>query len=232
MLVKDFNHACAACHAGQIQGEGMTVKGVAFFTVPGIDAETLAAKGISIGEWPKFADGKLTPFMEILFSRDPAMSAVQEQLRGIDPLDLRKATPEQLAAAARFARGVKTLLFHLVVEGQSYLKTELKGLVESAGLEVPRAALLTVQKEWMPHLLAEVSDYERGIKPPLRETTPPPPTPSPSPNENPPNGDDRYSGATISRALRRLRRRKVGRATCSREITPTCSAPPRHRTTT
>ena len=32
--------------------------------------------GISIGEWPKFADGKLTPFMELLLSRQPVMSAV------------------------------------------------------------------------------------------------------------------------------------------------------------
>ncbi len=66
----------------------MTVKGVAFFTVPGIDAETLAAKGISIGEWPKFADAKLTPFMELLLDRQPAMRAARAKLRGVDLLDL------------------------------------------------------------------------------------------------------------------------------------------------
>ena len=53
MEVKNFTLTCAACHGAQIQGEGMTVKGVSFFTVPGIDLETLSAKGISVGGWPK-----------------------------------------------------------------------------------------------------------------------------------------------------------------------------------
>jgi hypothetical protein len=65
--------SCQDCHEPQIEGAGMTVKGAAFFTVPGIDADTLAAASISIGEWPKFADAKITPFME-LFLR-PAMAA-------------------------------------------------------------------------------------------------------------------------------------------------------------
>ena len=194
MLVKDFSQTCAACHAGQIQGEGMTVKGVAFFTVPGIDAETLAAKRFSIGEWPRFADGKLTPFMEILLARDPATRAAMKQLQGVDLLDLGKATPEQLVAAAQFAWGVKTLLFHLVVEGQSYLKTEWKDAIDPAGLEVPRAALLAAQKEWMPHLLSEVSDYQKGIAPPLPETASPTPTPAASPNEKPSSGDESLLG--------------------------------------
>ncbi|MEP6820865.1 MAG: hypothetical protein ABI946_00785 [Chthoniobacterales bacterium] len=169
MQVKSFAASCAACHEPQIQGAGMTVKGVAFFTVPGIDAESLAANRLSIGEWPKFADAKLTPFMELLLDREPKARAAMEKLRGVDLLDLSKATPDQLVAAGEYAWAVKTLLFHIVVEGQPFLLEQLKDKVEPPGLEVPRAALLAAQKEWMPNLQKEIADYEKGIKPPLPE---------------------------------------------------------------
>ncbi len=92
----------------QIEGEGMTVKGVAFFTVPGIDAETLAAKRISIGEWPKFADGKLTPFMEVPPRAGTRRCATAEQqLQGVDLLDLTKATPEQMSGRGAICLGRK-----------------------------------------------------------------------------------------------------------------------------
>lgn len=194
MQVKNFNQTCAACHGGQIQGEGMTVKGVAFFTVPGIDAETLAAKGISIGEWPKFADAKLTPFMELLLDRQPGARAARQKLRGVDLLDLTKATPEQVAAAGEFAWEVKQLLFHLVVEGQSYLMDEMKGRIDAAGLEVPRAALLGAQQEWMPHLLSEVAAYQKGIKPPVPERARPTPAPTSTPGEKVSSGDESLLG--------------------------------------
>ncbi len=195
MRVRTFDVSCAGCHSGQIKGEGMTVKGVAFFTVPGIDAETLAAKGISIGEWPKFADGKITPFMGLVLSRQSAARAAIEKLRGVDLLDLTKATPEQLAAAEQFAWAVKSLLFNLVVEGQSYLMKQMKNDVASAGLEVPRAALMMAQKEWMPHLLTDVANYQNGIKPPLPEKAKLAPAPSPTPpNDKSAPGDESLLG--------------------------------------
>ncbi|MEO6873092.1 MAG: cytochrome c3 family protein [Chthoniobacterales bacterium] len=194
MKVKSFAQSCAACHEPQIEGEGATTKGVAFFTVPGIDAESLAAKGISIGEWPKFADGKITPFTELLLRRQPAMRDALDQLHGVDLLDLSKSTPGQLAAAEKFAWGVKNLLFHLVVDGQSYLRTDLKGEIAPAGIEIPRSALLAAQRDWMPHLLEEVTNYENGVKPALPKSSTPPPTPTPAPNENPPTGDQSLLG--------------------------------------
>jgi hypothetical protein len=192
MQVKNFNVTCAACHGAQIQGEGMGVKGVAFFTVPGIDTETLAAKGISIGEWPKFADAKMTPFMQLLLSRQPATRDAMQKLGSVDLLDLRQATPEQLAAAEQIAWGVKTLLFNLVVEGQSYLLEQLKGDISSAGLEVP-AALLAAQADWMPHLLTDVANYQKGIKPPVPAATKPRPA-NAVPREKPAARDDSILG--------------------------------------
>ena len=194
MQVQSFAKTCAACHEAQIEGEGATTKGVAFFTLPGIDAETLAAQGIAIGEWPKFADGKITPFTELLLRRQPALSAALTQLHGVDLLDLSKATPAQLAAAEKFAWGVKELFFHLVVDGQSYLRAELKGEIAPAGLELPRAALLAAQRDWMPHLLDEVANYENGVKPARPKSATPTPAPTPAPNEKPASADQSLLG--------------------------------------
>ncbi len=193
MQVKSFAKTCAACHEPQIQGAGMSVKGAAFFTVPGIDVETLASKGISVGEWPKFADGKITPYQEILLSREPALRDALEKLRGVDLLDLAKASPEQLAATEQFAWGVKKLLFHLVVDGQSYLQEQLAGKIDPAGIEIPRAALVAAQQEWMPHLLSEVANYQNGVKPPLPAAARSTPAPMAAPNEKPASGDDDLS---------------------------------------
>ena len=110
MEVKKFDTSCAACHSSQIQGEGMSVKGVAFFTVPGIDLDTLTEKGISLGDWPKLADGKITPFMELLLNRQPGTRDAMQKLRGVDPLDLRKATPEQIAASDEMITQVEVAL--------------------------------------------------------------------------------------------------------------------------
>ena len=192
MQVKSFEVTCAACHSAQIQGEGMTVKGVAFFTVPGIDLETLTAKGISIGEWPKFADGKITPFMEMLLNRDPVTRMALQALHDVDLLDLSKATPSQIAATEKLAWGAKNLLFNLILEGQGYLLDQMKSQMPSAGKlmpsglsgEISRSVLLGAQKEWMPNLLSEVANYRKGSKqPPVEHPTPPTPVSAPVPQK-------------------------------------------------
>jgi hypothetical protein len=197
MQVKSFEATCAACHAPQIQGEGMTVKGLAFFTIPGLDVDTLAAKGISVGEWPKSADGKITPFMEFLLRRDPATRAALDKLQGVELFDLSKATPEQLAAAEQFAWGIKSLFFNFVVEGQSFLDAEAKpdGNLIPSGLagELSRAVVLAAQQDWMPHLLTEIPQYRQGIKPPLPAAPKPTATPASTP-ASPKSGDDALLG--------------------------------------
>ena len=216
MQVKNFSATCAACHGAQIQGEGMTVKGIAFFTVPGLDVDTLAAKGISVGEWPKLADGNITPFMELLLSREPATREALQKLHGVDLLDLSKASPDQLAAAEQLAWGVKNLLFNLLVEGQAYLFEQIKSQMSaasesiSAGLagQMSRAILLMAQEEWMPNLLTEIANYRKGIKPLLAERAKSTPAPSPSKKtaaapstkEAKPSGDDLLTGEKESPA--------------------------------
>jgi predicted CXXCH cytochrome family protein len=202
MQVKSFAQTCAACHAAQIQGEGMTVKGVAFFTMPGLDVDTLAAKGISVGEWPKLADGKITPFMELLLDQDAATGAALAKLHGVDLLDLSKATPDQLAAAGQLAWGVKNLLYDFVIKGQAVFAAEKQapgGGLSSASLSngIPRRVVLAAQQEWLPHLLTEVPPFRAGIKPPLPAPAAPAaatPTPAPATAPKPAGGNDALLG--------------------------------------
>ena len=64
----------------------------------------------------------------------------------------------------------------------------------ASGLEVPRAALMAAQQEWMPHLLTEVANYQKGIKPPLPEKPKPTPAPSAPPDEKKSSGDESLLG--------------------------------------
>lgn len=188
MLVKDFQESCAACHAGQIRGDGMEFKGIAFFSIPELDVDTLESKGHRIGEWPQ-ADGKLTPFMELLLGADESLRAAMEKLRGVELGDLSKASADKLDAAEQLAWGVKSLLFDLTTGGHDMLfhrlgmdvSTGRNRMVPELSGRMSRAAVLAAQQEWMPHLLAEIPDYRKGIKP----APPQPPSPAPVPPTSP-----------------------------------------------
>jgi hypothetical protein len=198
MLVKSFEQTCAACHAAQIQGEGLTTKGIAFFTVPGLDTETLGAKGYRLGGWPQMADGRLTPFMQMLLSRDPALKAALLTLHGVDLLDLSHASPAQCEAAVQLAWGVKGLLFDLAEKGQNSLIQELESAMKigapqaASNLvgELSRAEVVSAQKDWFPDLLTEVTNHRRGIDPPAPPPPPANPAPAKMPSSPPASGDD------------------------------------------
>jgi hypothetical protein len=179
MVVNNFEQSCSACHADNI-GKSSPV---AFFRVPGIDIGALSKASISIGQWPKDADDKMTPFMEFLLGSDTPGGQALAALKGKDLLDLRSASREQLAAAAKLAWAVKELLFDFEVEGQPFLLKRLQerlspgqDAAQLAALAggIPRAGLIAARKEWMPDLLREIPDYRRGILP-----APPPPPPAP-----------------------------------------------------
>jgi hypothetical protein len=188
MLVKDFEQTCAACHAGEIKGDGMEKKGLAFFSVPELDVETLESKGRIIGEWPK-ADGELTPFMKLLLGADPVLRAAIEKLHGVELGDLTNASEDKLDAAEKLAWGVKSLLFDLTTGGHDMLfkrlgtnlSDERNRMIPELSGRMSRATVVAAQQEWMPHLLSEVPDFRKGIKPPRRspaETASAPPAPS------------------------------------------------------
>ena len=178
MLVRGFEQSCARCHAAQIEGEGRPgAKGLVFLRLPAFDLATLRDAGESVGEWPAFCEGGVTPFMRWMLEGDPAARAALAQLGTLNLADLSGATREQKAAAAQLLWSIKGLLADLVTQGQRVMLRRL-GPVAAAPVpaarrtgQLPADGLLAAQQAWLPDLLAEVAAYRRGEKPAL----PPPP---------------------------------------------------------
>ena len=172
MLVKNFAATCAACHGRQIQGEGRAdAPGVAVLRVPGLDARTLGERGLRIGDWPEQAEGKLTPFMQVLLSSDAKTSEAIKTLAKVDLLDLLDAKTNELKAAEQLVWGVKELFFDLTTKGQAALRERLavvlhrelsaEELTRLAG-QLPVDAVASAQTEWFPNLLTEVPLHREG----------------------------------------------------------------------
>ncbi len=169
MLVRGFAQTCAACHSGQIDGAGRAgAKGLVFFRLPDIDVATLAASGATIGEWPAYCEGGLTPFMRWLLEGDDAARAALATLGNLNLADLSRATAAQKAAAAQLLWSIKGLFANLVTQGQPVIMHRL-GTGAAAGRTGQFSAdvALAAQRAWLPNLLTEVAAHRRG------ETIPP-----------------------------------------------------------
>ena len=66
-MANSFEESCSTCHLKDILGESRAdAKGIAVLVIPELDVKTLTDKGFNIGEWPKWAEGNVTPFMSEL----------------------------------------------------------------------------------------------------------------------------------------------------------------------
>ena len=167
MLSRNFSRTCAACHLGQILGEGRAgAKGIAVFSVPGLDAEALRKEGFDPGRWPRDAEEELTPFVRFLLSGNPAFRRAEETLKDVDLLDLAKATPEERKAAEELAWSVKEILFDFLGKGHPAMKARMEAALgrrmsdaEAAALsgQMPLGVLRAAQEAWFPRLAAEMA---------------------------------------------------------------------------
>lgn len=184
MTVRGFEANCAACHADQIRGKSITGdKGIAVFTIPGLDLDSLRGHGVEIGQWPEAADGEMSPFIRLLLAADPATGDDLETLGDTHLADLRKANDGQIAAAGRIAWAVKGLLFDLTTAGPSGLQGRVQnGLAsDTARMNVadlmsglPQDTVLAAQSAWFPDLAKEVALHRSG------KALPPPVSPTPA----------------------------------------------------
>ncbi|HBK78408.1 MAG TPA: hypothetical protein DDZ83_01770 [Nitrospinae bacterium] len=183
MTVRPFKVACAACHEGQILGEGSAgSKGIPFIALPGLDAESLQEAKIDIGHWPQDAEEEgLPPFMRFLLSGDPKFRKAAASLKGADLLDLSKANAAVKSAAGEFAWAIKRLVFDLAVNGQKTLKSRLENILrrrlsaaEFSRLsgQIPAGVLRSSQKKWFPRLSSEISLRKKGKKPGSKKKDP------------------------------------------------------------
>ncbi len=179
MLTQSFERSCASCHADQISGAGRAGElGLEFFKVPSLDVVTLKENGISIGDWPEYAEGTITPFMIFLLKDKYIDQKNLNKIGKLDMLDLRNASNEELLVAEKYAWAIKELLFDLLVNGHELLADRISKnnpirnskdfldnrMAASLSFEIISA----VQKNWFPDLVEEVPNYRKGIKPILK----------------------------------------------------------------
>lgn len=171
MAVRRFEPMCGTCHGDEVAGTRLVgAKGVAFLAVPGLDVREFEARGIDIGDWPRWSEEPVTPFMRRMLDRDDDAAAALRRLDGVDLLDLRTADPDQMRAAADLAMAVKRLVGDLLAGGVDAAAARLSGVAlemppadggaASPGAllgHMPREVLLAATRDWFPHLADDLA---------------------------------------------------------------------------
>ena len=167
MSVKSFDETCASCHRKQILGDERASgpKGIAFFALPGLDVETLKAKGFDVGAWPTESEADLPAILRLLIGVDERRRRALQRVDGLDLLDLSKASKQQLAAVVSIAWEVKALLHEMMTRNLTSLERRIEAAVgERTGRKqlarltasLPRDVLITAARTWLPTLDAEM----------------------------------------------------------------------------
>jgi hypothetical protein len=165
MGVASFDETCASCHLDQIMGKERASgpKGVAFLSLPGLDLETLKAKGARIGEWPEASEATLTPFMRAMLGGDKQGRVLMASLANVNLLDLSKASDQEIAAVTDLVWAIKGLLHKLITGKASdslerIAKDSPQPVVNALVAGLPHDVLAGAQREWLPRLAAEIAE--------------------------------------------------------------------------
>jgi len=181
MVVKSFTTMCSGCHNGDITGATQVSgpKGIEIISVPGLDVATLIERGIDIGAWPKESEATLTPFMLLLLESNGG--DVVSGIAGLDLLDLRKASDQDLERVKKLAWAVKQLFDRLettnpaaarVLAGSADPKKQ-SNLLQIGALTggMSHDVVVAGNHEWFPDLKDDLQRHDRGE--PTRDFKPP-----------------------------------------------------------
>jgi predicted CXXCH cytochrome family protein len=140
MPIEGFAPTCTSCHHHAQQIRTAAGEGVPFFRWPGLDVGSLESAGLSVGSWPRDAEGpawngELTPFMRAILSQQGETARALELLdraaaKKVWLFDLYDADREQLRAAQQIGRAVKQLLDDLTTR-------KADGLTARLGIAAP-----------------------------------------------------------------------------------------------
>lgn len=173
MVLQGYEKTCSKCHDDQIRGETALEKGVVFFRLPGLDLESLKENGVHIGQWPEYAEGRVTSFTKLLMSKDEEMAEVFSSLESdeVELDDLSDADEETLRRVGKMVWGLKKFMLDLIENGSEGISEslteglgdELSGeskanLISSLPIEVVRSAT----HRWFKNLSKEVEQNENG----------------------------------------------------------------------
>lgn len=185
MLSNNFEDTCGGCHLDQLLGRSRgSAKGLVVLAIPELDVAAITAAGFSIGDWPEWAEGDVTPIMKLLLQYDSSDSTQglprrTKSLRGSSVVlpgdvvlyDLSEASTHDIAMVARLAWNIKELFYDIQSGGAAVLykrlaiafnhtldQPTLNRLISS----LPRDTLINNQKEWFPLLAGEVSGFRKN----------------------------------------------------------------------
>ena len=170
MIVRSFADTCATCHTDDITGDSLTgPKGIAVFAIPGLDLETLAERGLDVGQWPELAlNEEIPPFTKLLLSSEREVAAALRAVNDLDLQDLTEASFPQLDAVVRIAWAIKELMFDLTVLGaegfENRVEASLDLSVERDAVgrlfgQIPHDVVRSAARSWFPKLNREVTEY-------------------------------------------------------------------------
>jgi len=173
-----YEATCAKCHDSKIEMSWDT--GIAFFSLPMIDAAALRATGRDIGQWPEQAsdefDGALPPLTKLLLIADERAAAALTTLGvDFDFFDIAPENSKQLQAAGEMVWATKRLLYDVAVQGQTAIRTRVEAVLGrklskqefsalTARLSPENLAVITQQ--WLSRLPAEMASLGGAIPEP------------------------------------------------------------------
>lgn len=173
MVVRGFQESCASCHGNQTNGIDQTNKGLVLFRIPAIDIKTLQQKGIGVGQWPKDADGAMTPWQKFILSGRKGVKEALEKTKDVDWMDLTKVNAEEMEAVRFLAWEIKTFINEMALGDAD----DYSGILESAMGEKPEFSKMTslmqglpvevwrgMIRRWVPNLVQEMKAKKAGQK--------------------------------------------------------------------
>ncbi len=176
MVTQSFEKTCEICHGSQVEGTSRaSAKGIPVFGLPGLDVETLADRGVAIGEWPEFAENELSPYMHLLLSNSPGFAETSAEISELDLLDLTDASDDQLSSVKNLVWTVKEFFYDLEARGSEAILERLAGLSgdtlekrQKKGIlaALPPDLLETARLQWFPSLFEEVQKFRSGVETP------------------------------------------------------------------
>lgn len=171
MLSNTFEASCSSCHLEEILGDTrIDAKGVAVLSIPEIDIRSLADAGYFVGQWPEWADGEMTLFMQLLLP-EPLQNSAALQNKSLDLFDLSSASPEEMRSVAELAWGIKELFYDIQMGGTALMNRRIAAALKSdfdqstlnhLVASLPKDTLVNNQKEWFPTLIEEIKQYRSG----------------------------------------------------------------------
>ncbi len=171
MLSNSFEATCSNCHLEEILGDTRAnAKGVAVLSIPELDIQTLTDAGYYIGQWPAWADGEVTPMMQLLLP-EAVQNSPALQDRSIDFYDLSAADPAELRSVAEMAWAIKALFYDIQMGGTALMNRRLAEALERdfdqptlnrLVASLPKDTLVNNQEEWFPMLMEELAKLRSG----------------------------------------------------------------------